>query len=173
MTKLFFEMNACDIDIRIADEDRVPLLPLVHVHEFNDGGRVMGDENLTVTAAVVDHPPVAPAFAYRFDASDRSIVISGDTLPSDNLIKLAEGADVLVHEALYVPAIDRLAARVPNAAALKRSILSHHTSVEEAGRVARAAGVKKLVLSHFVPSDDPAVTDQMWLEGPACTSAER
>ena len=165
MTKLFFEMNACDIDIRIADEDRVPLLPLVHVHEFNDGGRVMQDENLTVTATLVDHPPVVPAFAYRFDASDRSIVISGDTLPSDNLIKLAEGADVLVHEALYVPAIDRLAARVPNAAALKRSILSHHTPVEEAGRVARAAGVKKLVLSHFVPSDDPAVTDQMWLEG--------
>jgi ribonuclease BN (tRNA processing enzyme) len=64
-----------------------------------------------------------------------------------------------------VPAIDRLVARVPNAPALKRSILSHHTPVEEAGRVARAAGVKKLVLSHFVPSDDPAVTDQMWLEG--------
>jgi len=99
-----------------------------------------------------------------FDASDRSIVISSDTLPSDNLIRLAEGADVLVHEVLYVSAIDRLAARVPNAATLKRSILSHHTPAEEAGRVARAAGVKKLVLSHFVPADDPAVTDQMWLE---------
>jgi ribonuclease BN (tRNA processing enzyme) len=49
-------------------------------------------------------------------------------------------------------------------AALKRSILSHHTPVEEAGHVARPAGVKKLVLSHFVPSDDPAVGDQMWLE---------
>jgi ribonuclease BN (tRNA processing enzyme) len=165
MTKLFFEMNACDIDIRVADEDRVPLLPLVHVHELNDSGRVLQDENLTVTATLVDHPPVVPAFAFRFDASDRSIVISGDTLPSDNLIRLAEGADVLVHEALYVPAVDRLVARVPNATALKRSILSHHTPVEEAGRVARAAGVKKLVLSHFVPSDDPAVTDQMWLEG--------
>jgi ribonuclease BN (tRNA processing enzyme) len=165
MTKLFFEMNACDIELRIADEDRVPLLPLVHVHEVSAGGPVMQDENLTVTAILVDHPPVVPAFAYRFDAGDRSIVISGDTLPSDNLIRLAEGADVLVHEALYVPAIDRLVARVPNAPALKRSILSHHTPVEEAGRVARAAGVKKLVLSHFVPSDDPAVTDQMWLEG--------
>ena len=165
MTRLFFEMNACDIDVRVGDEDRVPLPPLVHVHELNDGGRVLQDENLTVTATLVDHPPVVPAFAYRFDASDRSIVISGDTLPSDNLIRLAGGADVLVHEALYVPALDRLAARVPNGAALKRSILSHHTPVEEAGRVARAAGVKRLVLSHFVPADDPAVTDQMWLEG--------
>ena len=164
MTRLFFEMNAADIDIRIIDEDRVPLVPLVHAHEFSNGGRVMQDDNLTVTAALVDHPPVVPSFAYRFDASDRSIVISGDTLPSENLIGLADGADVLVHEALYVPALDRLAARVPNGAALKRSILSHHTPVEEAGRVARAACVKTLVLSHLVPADDPAITDQMWLD---------
>ena len=164
MTRLFFEMNAADIDVRIIDEERVPLVPLVHVHEFSDGGRLLQDDNLAVTATLVDHPPVVPAFAYRFDASDRSIVVSGDTLPSDNLIRLAEGADVLVHEALYVPALDRLMARVPNAPALKRSILSHHTPAEEAGRVARAAGVKKLVLSHLVPADDPAITDQMWLD---------
>jgi len=164
LTRLFFEMNAADIDIRITDEDRVPLVPLVHVHEFSDGGPLMRDENLAVTATLVDHPPVVPAFAYRFDASDRSIVVSGDTLPSDNLIRLAEGADLLLHEALNVPALDRLAARVPNGAALKRSFRSHHTPVEEAGRVAQAAGVKRLVLSHFVPADDPAVTNQMWLE---------
>jgi ribonuclease BN (tRNA processing enzyme) len=164
MTKLFFEMNAYDIETRITDEDRPPLLPLVHVHELIDGGPVMRDGNLVVTATLVDHPPVVPAFAYRFDTAARSIVISGDTLPSDNLIALAERADVLVHEVLYVPAIDRLAARVPNAAALKRSILSHHTPVEDAGRVAQAAGVKRLVLSHFVPADDPAVTDQMWID---------
>ena len=164
MTKLFFEMNAYDIETRITDEDRAPLLPLVHVHELTDGGPVMRDDNLVVTATLVDHPPVVPAFAYRFDTAARSIVISGDTLPSDNLIRLAQGADVLVHEVLYVPAIDRLAARVPNAAALKRSILSHHTPVEDAGRVAQAARVKKLVLSHFVPADDPAVTDQMWID---------
>jgi ribonuclease BN (tRNA processing enzyme) len=86
-------------------------------------------------------------------ANDTAYVV-GDTLPCNNLIRLAEGADVLVHDALYVPALDRLAARVPNAPALKRSILSHHTPVEEAGRVARAAGVKKLVLSHLIPADD-------------------
>ena len=164
MTKLFFEMNAYDIETRITDEDRAPLLPLVNVHELTEGGPIMQDDNLAVTATLVDHPPVVPAFAYRFDAGDRSIVISGDTLPSDNLIRLAQGADVLVHEVLYVPAIDRLAARVANAAALKRSILSHHTPVEDAGRVAQAAGVKMLVLSHFVPADDPAVTDQIWID---------
>ena len=79
MTLLFFEMNAYDIDTRIADEGRVPLLPLVHVHELSDAGPVMRDERVTVTAALVDHPPVVPAFAFRFDAPERSIVFSGDT----------------------------------------------------------------------------------------------
>jgi ribonuclease BN (tRNA processing enzyme) len=60
--------------------------------------------------------------------------------------------------------MDRLAARVPNAARLKQSIVAHQTSVEDAGRVAEAAGVKTLVLSHLVPPDDPEVTEQMWLD---------
>ena len=105
-----------------------------------------------MTTALVDHPPVVPSFAYRFDARDRSIVISGDTTRSDNLVKLARGADVLVHSAMYPPAIDRLAARVPKAASLKASILAHQTSAEDAGKVAQAAGVKTLVLSHLVPA---------------------
>lgn len=169
MTRLFFEMNGYDIRTRIVDEGKTPLAPLVHVHELTQGGTVMQDENVTVRCALVDHPPVKPAFAYRFDSRDRSIVISGDTKRSDALIRLARGADVLVHEALYVPAVDRLAARVPNAAALKNSIISHHTSVEDVGRVAEAAGVKTLVLSHFVPPDDPNITDQMWIDGARST----
>jgi ribonuclease BN (tRNA processing enzyme) len=164
MTKLFFEMNAYDIDTRIANEGRPPLVPLVHAHEIRDAGVVMSDDNVKVTAALVDHPPVIPAFGYRFDARDRSIVISGDTAPSENLARLAKDADVLVHSAMFPSAIDRLVARVPNAAALRASILAHQTSVEDAGRIAQAAGVKTLVLSHLVPPDDPEVTDQMWIE---------
>ena len=164
MTDLFLQMNAPDIDARIADEGRLPLQPLLRVHELNQGGVVMEDENVKVTVAVVHHPPMVPSFAYRFDGADRSIVISGDTTPSDNLVQLAQGADILVHEALYVPAVDQLVAGVPNATDLKRSILSHHTSAEEAGRIATAARVKTLVLSHLIPADDPAVTDQMWID---------
>ncbi len=164
MTKLFFQMNRYDIDTRIANEGRVPLSPLVHVHELRTGGEVMRDERLKVTSALVDHPPVVPAFAYRFDGPERSIVISGDTAPSRNLVKLANGADVLVHSAMYPSAIDRLVARVPNAAMLKASILAHQTSAEQAGRVAQDAGVKTLVLSHFVPPDDSEITDQMWAD---------
>jgi ribonuclease BN (tRNA processing enzyme) len=158
------EMNAYDIQTRIEDEARIPLLPLVHVHELAKGGLVCEDQDVRVRATLVDHPPVVPAFGYRFDTPDRSIVISGDTRPSENLIELARGADVLVHDALYPAAIDRLVAGVPNAPTLKQSILSHHTSAEDAGRVARAAGVTTLVLSHLVPAEDPQVTDQMWID---------
>jgi ribonuclease BN (tRNA processing enzyme) len=138
MTKLFFEMNAYDIDTRISNEGRAPIAPLVHVHEILDGGVVMSDDNVKVTYALVDHPPVVPAFAYRFDARDRSIVIAGDTAPSDSLVKLARGAEVLVHSVMYPPAIDRLVGRVPKAATLKESILAHQTSAQDAGRIAEA-----------------------------------
>ena len=124
----------------------------------------MEDENVRVTSALVDHPPVEPAFGYRFDTADRSIVFSGDTRPSGNLAALARDADVLVHEVFYPPAVERLAARVPNAARLRDSILSHHTSAEDAGRLAQEAGVRTLVLAHFVPPDDPEVTEQMWID---------
>jgi ribonuclease BN (tRNA processing enzyme) len=164
MTRLFFEMNSYDLHTRIADEGRPPLIPLVHPHELRKGGLVMQDENVRVTAALVHHPPVSPAFGFRFDAQDRSIVISGDTTPTQSLIDLAKGADVLVHDALFKPGIDRMVARVPNAASLGESIRSHHTSAEDAGRVARDAGVKVLVLSHLVPPDDPEITAQMWID---------
>ena len=163
MTELFFEMNATDIDARTTDEGRVPLRPLMHAHELRAGGLVTQDQNLRVTAALVHHPPMVPAFAYRFDAADRSIVISGDTTPVDSLVALARHADILVHEALYdAAAVDRLVATVPNASDLRRSILSHHTTAEEAGRVAAEAGVGTLVLSHLIPAEDPTITDEMW-----------
>jgi ribonuclease BN (tRNA processing enzyme) len=164
MTRLFLEMSATDITTRVADERFPPLAPLIHPHDVTRPGVVMTDANLKVTAAVVSHPLVEHALAYRFDAPDRSIVISGDTTPSDNLIQLARGADVLVHEAMYLPAIERIAARTPNAGRLKEHLLHSHTSAEDAGRVAQAAGVKLLVLSHLAPADDPAVTDQMWID---------
>lgn len=109
-------MSAYDVDTRIADEGRVPLRPLVHVHKPTEPGVILEDENVKVTCALAIHPPVTPSFAYRFDTADRSIVVSGDTNRSAGLVELARGADVLVHEALYVPAVDRLVARVPNAA---------------------------------------------------------
>jgi ribonuclease BN (tRNA processing enzyme) len=102
MAKLFLQMNAADIHTRIKDEGRVPLEPLIHVRDIAGPGVVFEDDRVRVTAAVVDHPPVVPSFAYRFDSAGRSVVISGDTRYSKNLVALARGVDVLVHEVMLV-----------------------------------------------------------------------
>jgi ribonuclease BN (tRNA processing enzyme) len=162
MTQLFLEMNDYDIRTRMADEGRKPLAQLIVPHEISNAGPVMQDKNVKVTAALVEHPPVRPAFAYRFDCPDRSIVFSGDTRPSENLVRLAHGADVLVHEVMYLPAIDRLIAAEPNAATLRRHLLASHTTTEEVGRIATEAGVKTLVLTHFVPGGAPYIKDEIW-----------
>jgi ribonuclease BN (tRNA processing enzyme) len=165
MTTLVGELHRYDIETRIADEGLPPFAGLVRAHEITTGGLVMQDGPVKVTAALVDHPPVRPAFAYRFDTPDRSIVISGDTAPSKALIALATGADILVHEVLYLAALDRLVRGNPHSARLRSHLLASHTPTAEAGRIAAAAGVKTLVLSHFVPGDDPSITDEMWTEG--------
>jgi ribonuclease BN (tRNA processing enzyme) len=164
MTQLFFEMNAVDIETRVADEGRAPLAPLIHAHDLTAPGIVVQDDRAKVTSAIATHPMIKSAFAYRIDTADRSIVISGDTARSDALIALAKGADVLVHEAIFPEAIDRLAARVPSATTLKQHLYASHTTAEDCGRVAAAAGVKTLVLSHFVPPDDPQVPEQAWID---------
>lgn len=148
-----------DVAARIREEGRTPLDPLVSVDERAAPGLVVRDRGTKVTSALVDHETVAPAFAYRFDMPGRSIVISGDTRYSDNLVALAKGADLLIHEAIYGPAIPRMAGE--NAPALADHLRRSHTLAEQAGLVAARAGVKKLVLSHLVPG--AGVSDAMWI----------
>lgn len=154
-------MQAYDIATRTADEDRPDLRGFVATEEIRTGGLVYEDERVRVRAALVEHPPVETAFAYRFDTADRSIVIAGDTRPCEALIELAEGADVLVHEALYTPAIE-LFAKGNNAARIREHILASHTPVAELGAIAEAAGVGCLVLSHLAPANRAVVADEVW-----------
>ena len=164
MTKYFFELNAYDIHIRIPDEGRSPLAPMVHINEIFKDGFVMQDENVKVTAVLNNHPPVVPSFAYRFDTPDGSIVFSGDTTPCDSLIELSKNADILIHEVLHLPSLDKLLARIPHASRLREHIIASHTTHSDVGKIAKKAGVKTLVLQHFVPVDDPSVTEEMWIE---------
>jgi ribonuclease BN (tRNA processing enzyme) len=156
-----------DIDLRIHDEGRPDPKPLLVPHEFNEAGLIVEDENVDVTAALVDHPPLKFAFSYRFDTPNRSVVFSGDRRKVERLIKLAQGADVLVCEARYLAGIrglaERLAADPSRQDAIYKRISGNALSVEQAGEVGQTAGVKTLVLSHFVPGDD-SVPEHVWLE---------
>jgi len=111
-------------------------------------GVVYDDGNVKITAFAVDHRPVVNAFGYRFESGGRTVVISGDTRPTDNLVKYAKGADVLVLEA-YLPE-HFLRVDTPEVAA---RLMSYHTSAEEAGQLAQRAGVRKLVLTHLIPGN--------------------
>ena len=162
MTRQFLAMNEVDIRTRIMDEGRPPLAGLIRPHEIFSDGLVMQDGNVKVTAALVDHPPMVPSFAYRFDCPDRSIVFSGDTRPSPNLVRLAKGADVLVHEVLQVPSIETLLAAEPNATRLREHLMASHTTTAQVGKIATQAGVKRLVLTHFVPGGYPFLSDEVW-----------
>ncbi|MFI6166438.1 MBL fold metallo-hydrolase [Nocardia sp. NPDC051052] len=104
---------------------------------------VYADETVSVTATLVPHHNVYPSFAFRFDlAGGGSVTFSGDTVKSDNLIELASGTDILVHEAILEHEDDYSR--------------TSHTSAEDVGKVAAAAGARHLVLSHYygAPADD-------------------
>lgn len=123
---------------------------------------VLDDGDVRVTATLVDHHPTAPSFAFRFDTPDGSVVVSGDTTVSQNLIDLASGADYLVHEVIDPGWVDSVVAALPadQAAAVKAHLLASHTTIEQVGRdVAEPAGVGHLVLSHLLPGDAP---DNRW-----------
>ncbi len=165
MTDAFLQSMRFDIDTRIADEGKPDLRKLVATHEVSANGTVLRNDAVHVRAMRVEHPPIEHAYAYRFDCADRSIVFSGDTAYLPALADFAQGADVLVHEVMYLPGVDALVKRVPNAATLREHLLASHTLTDDVGRVAQAAGVATLVLSHFVPGDDESITDEMWAEG--------
>ena len=165
MTRDFFNYQKFDIDVRIPDEGRPDPRRLLTVHEFNHSGLVMKNDAVRVASLRVKHPPITQSYAYRFDAKDRSVVISGDTAYLPAMAEFAKGADVLVHEVMYLPGIEALLRRLPNAARLRQHLMAAHTVSEDVGRIAAQAGVKTLVLSHFVPGDDPSITDAQWSEG--------
>jgi len=165
LTNDFFEYERFDIETRLVDEGGEDPRKAIAVHEFERAGLIMQNNDLKVTSCRVRHPPITQSYAYRFDAKDRSIVISGDTAYAPELAEFAKGADLLVHEAMYLPAIEKLIQQNPSATRLREHLLAAHTSTEDVGRIAAQAGVKTVVLSHLVPGDDPTITDEQWAKG--------
>jgi ribonuclease Z len=127
--------------------------------DFPDGKDavvIIDADGVKVTAFLVDHRPVKPAVGYRFDYKGRSAVISGDTLPSETLRRMAAGADLLLHDALQpvmvraLSDINRELGRT-NIANITEDILDYHAFPEEAARIAEDAGVQQLLLYHMIP----------------------
>ncbi len=130
--------------------------PFILAPESEDTVVVLRQDGLTITAIPVNHKPVFPAVAYRFDYGGRSLVISGDTAPSPVLAAASRGVDVLLHEGLQVTMVAELQAaatrngRAPMAK-IAADIPSYHTTPEDAAKVAAQAGVRELVFYHTIP----------------------
>lgn len=117
---------------------------------------VLEADGLVVTAFRVRHAPIEPSVGYRFDYAGRSAVISGDTDKNANVQRVAQGADLLVHEALSPELVGNMtrAATVQgreNLATITVDILDYHTTPVEAAEIARDAGVGHLLYYHIVP----------------------
>lgn len=166
MTEDFLRSAKVTIDFWAEDFKMKPL-GMIDVHELPQPGAVMRDENVTVTSVLVEHPPVKPAYGYRFDFPDRSIAFSGDTVPLEAVAKMAHGADVLVHEAMDMKAIEfEIRRQIANGQPVSfNTFMKHmkadHSPVEDVGRIAQEAGVKTLVLSHLTPSLT-SISDAEW-----------
>jgi ribonuclease BN (tRNA processing enzyme) len=119
---------------------------------------VFGDEAVRVTAVAVTHGHAVPALAYRFDTPNGSVVFSGDTTVNDDLIALAQGADILVHQVADLGYLERHGI---TGAALER-MAALHTDVTEVGSVAERAGARELILSHYLPAEPDAITAADW-----------
>ena len=113
--------------------------------------RDLETHDLVVNPFEVDHYPVEPAYGYQItffkEEEEKSIIISGDTRKSENLIKYAHNADALVHEVFVNLKFDE---KRMSRDTLK-NVKDYHTSPKELGEIANIAQVKKLILTHFVP----------------------
>ena len=162
MIESYLDFADVDVQTRMVDEGRPGPETLIDVHELSGAGPVYEDENVRISTCLVDHPPMI-AHAYRIDAPDRSYVFSGDTTPNDDLIALAQGADILVHEVMHLPSIDSLVEAAGAPEGLRSHLVNSHTSTADVGRIARSAGVGMLVLTHMIPTDGGPSAD-VWTQ---------
>lgn len=178
MVRHLFQAFAYNLNVRIADEGRVDPVALTVVREIGvhagadvplgveagpltDTAPAMDpvvvhpedEHGVTVRATLVAHAPVFPALGYRIDTPTGSVAFSGDTGPCDNVVRLAQGADVLVHEVIDLEFLTRRVRTLPNFEAIRNHLAHAHTPPEAVADIARRAGVGTLVLSHLVPGD--------------------
>ncbi|GAA3772954.1 MBL fold metallo-hydrolase [Microbacterium kribbense] len=172
MFRLLIEAYATDLNDRVLDALRPSPVDLFDVRDIvipphfgyhpNNAPTpemapftVFEDDRVRVEATLVEHPPIAPAFGYRFTTDEGSVAISGDTAKTANMVRLAEDVDLLLHEAISFDWVEDTYGN-PQSDTARASYDHHHkshTSVIEAAEVAAEAGARALALHHLVPGN--------------------
>ena len=153
MTRDLKKAYRADLDIRLHKglEPAIAAAYVARPHEIRKDGVVLEAPDVTVEAFRVNHGTMRDAFGYKFTlAGGKSIVISGDTTYSENLIARAMGCDILVHEVYSAEALSR---RTPE---WQRYHSAFHTSAVDLGKIAARVRPRVLVLYHALPFGGPA-----------------
>jgi ribonuclease Z len=145
MMSLLEQAFEYDIRIRLYDDRAAPDGVVILAEDITEGF-VHENSGVKITAFEVDHTPVKPAFGYRIDYSGRSVVLSGDTRTSENLIRHAQNVDLLIHEVASPETFQRVGV----APERTTSVVAHHTTPEQAGEVFARTKPKLAVYSHIV-----------------------
>jgi ribonuclease Z len=148
-----------DRGYRVAHHGAELLNPELGVlHSRTIGEEVIVDEDgLRITAFEVSHPPIEPAYGYRLDYGDRSVVISGDSLVTSKIVELSDGADVVLHDAMALQLVQGIEAMSRGAgntrlASVLHDIQDYHATTADLVRLVAEAEVGQLALYHLVPA---------------------
>lgn len=149
------QAHSDDIEVRVADGELAKDTTEIKAHEYSDEGIVFDQNGVTVTAFDVQHDPedaIEPAMGYRVDYQGRSVLISGDTVPNENVIKHGTGVDLLIHEV----------AEFEDTSALP-GVYAHHTNPRQAGEIFTQTEPRMAVYSHIVngtSADAPGISPE-------------
>ncbi|MDA0762721.1 MAG: MBL fold metallo-hydrolase [Proteobacteria bacterium] len=160
----FNEAYRIDRGFRVAHHgaDFMPLAGGMLSSKEIEPGVVWSDESLSITAFTVEHDPISPAYGYRVDYGERSVVISGDTTNTPRLWEAAAGADLVFHDALALPVLKVMSQAALSAGQLRLArivtdVMGYHAELSGLQASADAAGVGRLILYHLVPSPPNAL----------------
>jgi ribonuclease Z len=181
----FQEAYAADSRYRIAHHGPKLLPPdgqrmkPVQVQQLGGDGAVplLDEDGLRIVAFRVQHPPVSPAYGYRIDYKGRSVIFSGDTMPTTAMSEVGKGVDVMVHEAVSPPLMHKVADQLersgdPRRAQLLRDAIEYHTPPVAAAEIANAAGARLLVYSHVIPPLPNRIAERVFLRGVSAVRPE-
>ena len=120
-------------------------------------GVIVDQDGLRITAFEVSHPPIEPAFGYRLDYGDRSVVISGDSLVTDKIVEISNGADVVLHDAMSLQLLRGAAGMARTTgntrlATVLQDIQDYHATTDDLNRLSSEAEIGQLALYHLVPA---------------------
>ncbi len=153
MMKHLAQAYEFDLHMRRDVDEKLPAQGAAVVAKDIDQGVVYENEGVKVTAFTVDHGLVKPAFGYRVDFAGHSVVLSGDTRYSENLIRFSQGTDVLIHEVIDPEAYHEVNNTFTSEQ--RQKVITHHTLPEQAGTVFTKVKPRLAVYSHIVPPDVP------------------